>query len=525
MTRTVGPPPNAPANIAGLLHRAAAATPDAPAVCEGATVLRNYRRLAERARAIGAALVREYGLLPGDRVALAMRNTPYYPEILFGVWWAGLVATPMNARLHPKEFAQQIEDCGARLCVATDELAGALREQGLGKTVLTEAGELARTAPSDGSGPPASVRPDDPAWLFYTSGTTGHPKGATLTHRNVLAATESALTDIGPGLDAALLHLAPLSHAGGLFGLAAVARSRPQVFLRGGGVDARTLGESLHAFGPAVFFAVPTILRRLLDPALLPDDLVGQVHHILYGGAPMYAEDLRQVIARFGPQRLWQGYGQGESPATITHLRPGDHRGNDAEALGRRLASVGRARTGVEVRVVDAAGREVAPGTNGEVVVRGETVMAGYWNNPEATARTLQGGWLHTGDLGRFDTDGFLTLVDRAKDLIIAGGSNIYPREVEEALLRHPAVAETAVVGAPDPEWGELPVAFVVLAPDRTATADELDRHCLAHIARFKRPRGFRFVAALPKNSYGKVLKTELRGLIARSPDAEHGRG
>ncbi|MFF1476316.1 AMP-binding protein [Streptomyces sp. NPDC058301] len=513
-------------NIADLLHRAATATPRAPAVCEGATVLRDYRQLAERARAIGAALVRTYGLLPGDRVALAMRNTPYYPEVLFGVWWAGLVATPMNARLHPKEFAQQIEDCSARVCFATDEVAGSLREQGLGDVALADASELARTAPPHGaSGPPAPVLPDDPAWLFYTSGTTGHPKGATLTHRNVAAATESALTDIGPGLDAALLHLAPLSHAGGLFGLAAVARSRPQVFPRGGAVDAGTLGEALRAFGPAVFFAVPTILRRLLDPALLPDELIGQVHHILYGGAPMYAEDLRQVIARFGPERLWQGYGQGESPATITHLRPGDHRGDDGEALGRRLASVGRARTGVEVRVVDAAGRELPPGTTGEVIVRGETVMAGYWSDPEATARTLRGGWLHTGDLGRFDAQGFLTLVDRAKDLIIAGGSNIYPREVEEALLRHPAVTEAAVVGAPDPEWGELPIAFVVLADRRTATADDLDRHCLAQIARFKRPRGFRFVAALPKNSYGKVLKTELRGLIARSPDAEHGRG
>ncbi|MFD9791115.1 AMP-binding protein [Streptomyces sp. NPDC059070] len=513
------------ANIAALLHRTAGARPDAPAVCEGAAVLRDYRQLAGRARAVGAALRHTYGLAPGDRVALAMRNTPCYPEVLFGVWWAGLVATPMNARLHPKEFAQQIDDCGARVCVATGELAGALREQGLGATVLTTVETLVRRAGQVPAGPPAEVRPGDPAWLFYTSGTTGRPKGATLTHRNVAAATECALTDIGPGIDAAFLHIAPLSHAGGLFGLATVARGRPQVFPRDGVVDAHTLDEALRAFGPAVFFAVPTMLRRLLDPALLPDGLLDRVHHVLYGGAPMYTADLRAAVARFGAERLWQGYGQGETPATITHLRPEDHTGTYDEALGRRLASVGRVRTGVEVRIVDADGVPVPPGTTGEVTVRGETVMAGYWNDPGATARALRGGWLHTGDLGRFDVDGYLTLVDRAKDLIIAGGSNIYPREVEEALLRHPAVAEAAVVGAPDPEWGELPVAFVVAVDGCPVTAAELEGHCLGELGRFKRPRAYRFVPALPKNSYGKVLKTELTGPIRPVPDAERERG
>ncbi|WP_171163200.1 AMP-binding protein [Streptomyces sp. I05A-00742] len=519
-------------NIAQLLYRAALTAPSAPAVCEGATVLRDHRHLAGRAQAIGDALLRTHGLRPGDRVALAMRNTPVYPEVLFGVWWAGLVPVPMNARLHPKEFAQLTEDCGARLCVATDELTGPLHDQGLGATALVSVADLTEAADpteADGRGvarPPAEVAADDPAWLFYTSGTTGRPKGATLTHGNLTAATDSALTDIGAGVEASMLHIAPMSHAGGLFGLAHVARGRAQVFPRGGRVDADTLAEALRAFGPVTFFAVPTILRRLLDPALLPDELVPRVHRILYGGAPMYGEDLERIIARFGPERLWQGYGQGESPGTITHLRPEDHAGDDPGSLARRLAGVGRARTGVEVRVADPDGREVPAGTTGEVLVRGATVMTGYWNAPEATARTLQDGWLHTGDLGRMDADGFLTLVDRAKDLIISGGSNIYPREVEEGLLRHPAVAEAAVVGAADPEWGELPVAFVVRAdggdgPGEAALAAELDAHCLGHMARYKRPRRFLFVAALPKNSYGKVLKTELRGLIGRSPEAD----
>ncbi|MBH1935436.1 AMP-binding protein [Streptomyces sp. AV19] len=502
-------------NIADLLDEAAARTPGAPAVCEGAAVVHDYGELAARSRAIGAALLGEHGARPGDRIALAMRNTPLYPEVLFGAWWAGLVAVPMNARLHPKEFAVLAGDCGARVCVATDELTGPLRDHGLGVR-LVGAAELAAAGPVP-AGPPAAVAPGDPAWLFYTSGTTGRSKGAVLTHRNLRAATDSALADIGTGVDASFLHIAPMSHAGGLFGLAHVARSRAQVFPRGGVVDAETLGEAMRAFGPVSFFAVPTILRRLLDPALLPDEPAGLVHRILYGGAPMYAEDLRQVIARFGPGRLWQGYGQGESPGTITYLPPEDH----AATAGSRLESVGRARTGVEVRVVDQDDTDVPAGTVGEVIVRGDTVMAGYWNDPAATARTLRGGWLHTGDLGRFDERGYLTLVDRAKDLIIAGGSNIYPREVEEVLLRHPSVAEAAVVGAPDPEWGELPAAFVVSAPGRTVTAADLEDHCLGQMARYKRPRRYEFVAALPKSSYGKVLKTELRGLLGQ-PRPDH---
>jgi len=228
----------------------------------------------------------------------------------------------------------------------------------------------------------------------------------------------------------------------------------------------------------------------------------------------MYVADCKAALAAFG-DRLVQIYGQGESPMTITVLPRAVHADRAHPRYEQRLASVGVAQSGVAVRTADAEDRDVAPGEVGEILVRGDVVMKGYWNDAAATAKALAGGWLHTGDMGAFDADGFLTLKDRSKDLIISGGSNIYPREVEEVLLTHPAVSEAAVIGRPHPDWGEEVVAFVVPARPGGLEAAALDAHCLAHIARFKRPKAWRIVEALPKNNYGKVLKTELRRMAA----------
>jgi long-chain acyl-CoA synthetase len=224
----------------------------------------------------------------------------------------------------------------------------------------------------------------------------------------------------------------------------------------------------------------------------------------------MYVEDARRALGVLGPC-LQQIYGQGEAPMTITGLSRAMHADTAHPRYLERLASTGIARTDVEVRVVDAEDRDLPVGEVGEVVVRGDVVMAGYWKNPEASAKTLAGGWLHTGDMGAFDEDGFLTLKDRSKDMIISGGSNIYPREIEEVLLRHPGVLECSVVGRPHADWGEEVVAFVVARAGAALDPAALDRLCLDNIARFKRPKDYRFVAELPKNNYGKVLKTELR--------------
>ena len=459
-------------NVVQFLLQNARRLPGQPAIAVGNQVVCSYRELMHRVERLASGLVAKYNLEPGDRVAFAMKNCPQYWELLFACWHAGLAAVPMNAKLHAKEFEYIIGNCGAKVSFFEpgefQNLEGEIRE-------------------------PFESRPDDLAWLFYTSGTTGVPKGAMLTHRNLLFASQAYFADIdklGPG--DAILHPAPLSHGSGLYGLPHFAAGAVNVIPESGGFDAPEIFDLLERWPNASFFAAPTMIVRLLasPAARTPETL----KTISYGGAPMYVADALRAIDLFGP-RLYQLFGQGESPMTITGLPQRFHGGK------ARLETCGYARTGVEVKVLE----------SGEIVTRSDCVMAGYWNNPEASAQALHGGWLHTGDIGRMDEQGFLTILDRSKDMIISGGSNIYPREIEEVLLRHPAVAECAVVGRPNAEWGEEVVAFVVLKKDISIEKEELDGLCLANIARFKRPKDYRFVDALPKNNYGKVLKTELR--------------
>jgi long-chain acyl-CoA synthetase len=274
-----------------------------------------------------------------------------------------------------------------------------------------------------------------------------------------------------------------------------------------GGFDEDELLALGRHFGDVSLFAAPTMIKRLVERAIEVGADGEGLRTIVYGGGPMYVADIEKAVAAFGP-RFVQIYGQGESPMTITTLSRESVADRGHPRWRERLGSVGTPHSCVEVRIADADGHALPPGETGEILVRGAPVMQGYWNNPDATASTLRDGWLWTGDLGSLDEDGFLTLKDRSKHVIISGGSNIYPREVEEALLTHEGVSEAAVIGRPHPEWGEEVVAFVVSRG--TLDPAELDRHCLEQIARFKRPKHYRFVDALPKNNYGKVLKTEL---------------
>ncbi len=507
-------------NVAAFLHRAARTWPEQPALALGVKTVATYREFARAAAALARRLRETLALAPGDRVALAMTNCPEYMIALHAIWHAGLVAVPANAKLHRKELQYIFENSGA----------GALFvNAGLRETLAGIEGEvpgLAHVVDIDGNAWPklrdgepmamADVASDDPAWLFYTSGTTGRPKGATLSHRNLAAMTMNYFADVDAiEPDDCIIHAAPMSHGSGIYGLPHVARAACQVTPASSHFDPAELVELVnHYRGAALFFAPTMIVRLLHSPALARLDR-DRLKTIIYGGGPMYVEDLLEGIAKLG-QKFVQIYGQGEAPMTITALSRAMHADSAHPRYAERLGSAGIARTDVEVRIVDDNDRDVPAGAIGEIVCRGDVVMTGYWNNPEASAKALAGGWLHTGDLGSIDEDGFVTLKDRSKDLIISGGSNIYPREIEEVLLKHPAVLECSVVGRPHANWGEEVVAFVVTKTGAQLPAQALDALCLDNIARFKRPKHYRFVAALPKNNYGKVLKTELRAILGK---------
>lgn len=499
-------------NLASLLGRAATTFGDRPAVAFGSEVVHRYSALDVRARAVGHGLLAANDLAAGDRVGIFMGNTVEYAECLFGLWAAGLAAVPINSKLHATECAYILEHSGARLCVTDEEHLDAAAA-GPCPVVVVGGSEYQRLVAEPA--PPAAVdrSPDDLAWLFYTSGTTGRPKGAALSHRSLMQMTLAYHADIDAlTTDDVLVHAAPMSHGSGLYLIPFVGAAACNVVPASGGFDTGELLDLIDHWDRCSMFLAPTMVHRLLNEQTITPARVEGLRTIVYGGGPMYLDDIRRGLEHLGP-RLAQIYGQGESPMTITALAKSMH-DVDHPRADSRLRSTGFARTGVEVRVVDSRGEPCPPGEVGEVAVRGDVVMTGYWNDPEATAAAIRGGWLHTGDLGLLDEEGFLTLQDRSKDLIISGGSNIYPREVEEVLLRHPSVAEVSVIGQPDPEWGERVVAFVVthgLELDRA----ELDRWCLEHIARFKRPKEYRRIEALPKNNYGKVLKTELRARLA----------
>ncbi len=505
-------------NIANLLVRAGRSHGDRPAVALGARDLLSYRDLATRVAALAGGLRACHGLAPGDRVALVMKNCPAYVEAFFACWHAGLAAVPVNAKLHAREFAYILEHSDAKLAIVTPDLAETIHEAcreapGLETVMSVESAEY--TALLDAEPIAMEARaPDDLGWLFYTSGTTGRPKGAMVSHRNMAAMCACYFMDmdrIDP--EDCIIHAAPMSHGSGIYGLPHVAMAAKQVIPESGGFEPGEIFSLLQAHRGATLFAAPTMVHRLTEsPEAAHADTSG-LKTIAYGGGPMYLEDLKKALKRFG-NKLVQVYGQGESPMTITALSRARHTETDHPRYEARLASAGTAQSLVEVRVADGDDRTLPVGELGEVLVRGDSVIPGYWKDEEASARTLKGGWLHTGDVGFMDEDGFLTLKDRSKDMIISGGSNIYPREVEEVLLTHPDVAEAAVVGRPHSDWGEEVVAFVVGRPGAEVTEAALDTLCLENIARFKRPRDYRFLESLPKNNYGKVLKTALREML-----------
>ncbi len=494
-------------NIAHWLQRIGLANPGAVALGHGSKASDTYSDLARFTAVRARNLLEKYGLMPGDRVAIIARNSRHYVKCMYAAWHAGLCIVPVNIKLHGAEIRYILENSGVKLAFVSEDMAatvGAHAPDTLKELIVIGSPAYEVLRQGDGMAV-AAVAPNHPAWLFYTSGTTGRPKGATLTHRNLAAMSQAYALEVDPIAPGdPILHAAPMSHGSGLYIMAHVMRGGINVVPESGGFEPAEIFAQIAAWPRLSMFAAPSMIKRLVQAS--GDCRNDHIRTIIWGGAPMYVTDTIAALDRFGPC-FAQIYGQGESPMTITML-PKHEVGDRTHPLWLdRLATAGRAYANVDVRVVDDDDRDLPLGEAGEIICCGDPVMPGYWENPEANARAMKGGWLHTGDVGAFDAQGYLTLKDRSKDVIISGGSNIYPREVEEVLLKHPGVREVSVIGRDDAEWGEVVVAYVSGA----AAPSELDALCLANIARFKRPKDYVFIDALPKNSYGKILKTELR--------------
>jgi long-chain acyl-CoA synthetase len=502
-----------------FLQKAAQLRPEQPALVHGSEVIL-YREFCERVLGIGGNLL-ALGLKPGDRVAFCLANSPRILETVYGCFAAGLIVVPINARLHPREIAYIVSNSGARVLIHGPEFNDGIVQHlgdfaGLERRICTT--EVKGTAHFDGLlgaaarlKAPVDVAPTDPCWLFYTSGTTGRPKGAIWTHRTVRVVIMNYLADvhnIQPG--EVVAHAAPMSHGSGIVALPAVARAATNVVLATKSFEPKALFALIEQMKVShIAFLAPTQIIKMLEEYQPGTYDLSSLKAICYGGAPIYIEHLRNAMKVFGPV-FAQIYGQGEAPITITGLNAAAH-AHLLETNDPRIGSAGTIRTDVEARCVDEHDRPVLSGQAGEVVVRGDIVMQGYWNNPEATAEALRNGWLHTGDIGMFDENGYLFLLDRAKDMIISGGNNVYPREVEEVIVQHPAVATAVVFGIPHEYWGEAVHAVVVLEPGAKASADEIIEHCGRNMAGYKKPKSVEFVDALPVSGYGKVMRREIR--------------
>ena len=505
-------------HLAHLLHRSAIQVPRRPLwISPDVTI--NYSEGARRVNRIANWLL-AHGT-QRDRVAILAANRFEHFEMYLAALNAGMTATPMSPKLHIDELTYMLEDSEPRFFVFSPELAdvaSALRARHgcVKKWICMERvpgfnyyGDLVEGGTDEQ--PDVLIEPDDVAWLFYTSGTTGKPKGCMETHRNLLNMVTGRLLGLQRHLteNDRMIHFAPMAHATTSVGLIHLAKGAAQVFPGLTKFDPPKVLEAIERFQATSTFMAPTMVQMLLEHPDLHRHNFKTLQSVQCGGAPLYAEVLRRAIEVFGPI-FGQGYGQSEAPSGICGMHKSEYDLSTPEGL-KRLGSVGRESMGVRVRIVDTGGREVGPNVAGEITVRGDLVFPGYWRRPAATDEVLRNGWLHTGDVGYRDEDGYLFITDRVKDMIISGGSNIYPREVEEVLLQHAAVSEACVIGVPDSVWGEAVHAVVILRPGAAVTETELIEFCRSRLASYKKPKAVEIAAELPKNSFGKVLKKEVK--------------
>ncbi|HYF19434.1 MAG TPA: AMP-binding protein [Ramlibacter sp.] len=506
-------------NVADQLHRCARLYPGRLAAICG-DERRTFDELEERSNRLANALL-ALGLQPGDRVATWMENSIRCVEVDFALAKAGLVRVSLNPRLTSREANYILQDADARVLVYgasfDAEIAAATREV---KTLLRQVRAVedspvaAPAGTSDfeaflGGGQPRApgqaVDGEALYCLFYTSGTTGRPKGVMLSHRSILQVSYNLLMELGPiALEEKILLMQPLSHGAGFFVLPQWLKGGCSVIQRQ--FDAAESLRLMHEHQIEVVKLIPTMLQRILRVPGLEAMRFPKLRSMVYGASPMPNEPLREAIRIFGPARLVQIYGQSECPVTLSVLAAEEHRLDQPHP--ERLTSAGRPWTTVEMRVVDDEFRDVAPGGIGEVVLRGPHLMSGYWKRPDLTAEVLQDGWLKTKDMGRFDEHGYVYLLGRKDEMIISGGYNIAPREVEDALYRHPTVHEAAVIGEADAEWGQAVVAYVSLR-DEGASLSELMEFARRELG-FKAPKRIYVLKELPKSPTGKIQKRTL---------------
>jgi len=479
-----------------------------------------WAELDRRVDAMAAALAAR-GVTKGDRVLVQSKNCNQMFESMFACFRLGAVWVPTNFRQTPGDVAYLAEASGARAMICQADFP----EHAAAVTAAAPAVDVAVSIGAADFGEdydalvdahlgravePAAVEHDDPCWFFFTSGTTGRPKAAVLTHGQMAFVVTNHLCDLMPGTteDDASLVVAPLSHGAGIHQLAQTARAVKTVLLPGDRFDVAEAWRLVEKWRITNMFTVPTIVKLLTEnPAVEAFDH-SSLRYVIYAGAPMYREDQKHALATLG-KVLVQYFGLGEVTGNITVLPPALHELEDGPAA--RIGTCGFARTGMQVSIQAPDGRELAPGETGDICVCGPAVFAGYYNNPEANAKAFRDGWFVTGDLGHMDAEGFLYITGRASDMYISGGSNVYPRETEEKILTHPAVAEVAVLGVPDRAWGEVGVAVCVLRPGAELTPEDLLGWLEGKVARYKMPRQVFFWDTMPKSAYGKIVKKDIR--------------
>jgi len=515
-------------NFGSLLTQTARRLPNHPGLVQGERSW-SWAELDRRSDAVVAAL-RRRGFGAGDRLMILSYNNNAMVEALYAGFKLGAIVVPINFRLTPTEVAYMAESSGAKAILYGADFAGHVDASTASQPALRivlavsspRAGEeawdaLAAEPFTAAEARAADVEHDTPLWFFYTSGTTGRPKAAMLTHGQMMFVVVNFLADLLPGITEADASLAvgPLSHGAGVHALAVVARGATTVLMPTEKFDVAEAWRLIAAHRVTNLFTVPSIVTLLIDH---PDcDRVDHsaLRYVIYAGAPMYRVDQKRALQKLG-KVLVQYYGMAEVTGNMTVLPAHLHTLDDNDTSLAPIGSVGYPRTGIDLCILAPDGTRLKHGEQGEICVRGGAVFAGYYQNPEANAKAFAHGWFHTGDLGRIDERGFLTLTGRASDMYISGGSNVYPREVEEVLLTHPAVAEVAIVGVPHPRWGETGIAVLVLRPGSELDEAGAKSFLETCVARYKQPARIVFWPELPKSGYGKVPKPLIRAELAK---------